>query len=142
MEVVINYWAVLLSAVVAIILGFVWFGPLFGKIWMRTIKIDMPTEMTKAMKQAMTRSYALVAAAALVMAAVLAHALFYVTEFTGLAGVSTGITTALWCWLGFMVAPLMGPVLWEDRPWKYFFITSGYWLIALCLMGTILSVWQ
>ncbi len=141
MEVVVNYWAVLGAALAAVVLGFIWFGPLFGKQWMKSYGMEMPKEITKSMKQAMMRSYSMVAVAALVMAAVLAHALFYVTEFTGLTGVSTGITTALWCWLGFMVAPLMGPVLWEDRPWKYFFITAGYWLVALALMGTILTVW-
>lgn len=32
----INYVAVVLAAVANMILGFVWFGPLFGKLWILT----------------------------------------------------------------------------------------------------------
>lgn len=142
MEVVINYWAVLGAAAAAVVLGFMWFGPLFGKQWMRVLGIEMPTEMTKAMKREMMRSYVITAIGAVVMATVLAHALFYVSEFMGVTGVATGITTALWCWLGFTAPPLIGSVLWESRPWKYWFIVAGYWLVALMVMGAVLSVWS
>ena len=141
MEVVINYWAVLFAALAAFVLGFIWFGPLFGKQWMRVLGVEMPTEMTKAMKRQMVRSYAITGIGALVMATVLAHALFYVFEFTGVTGAGTGVTVALWCWLGFSALPLIGSVLWEDRPWKYWFIVAGYWLVALMVMGGIIASW-
>ena len=37
MEVSINYLAVLVSAVSAMVLGFLWFGPLFGKEWSKAM---------------------------------------------------------------------------------------------------------
>ena len=142
MEVEINYLAVLASTLAAVVLGSLWFGPLFGKQWMRMVGIHIPGEITKPMRNSMMRSYALVVIGALVMATVLAHALFYITEFTDIYGIGTGTTTALWVWLGFVATPLMGSVLWENRPWKYWFIVAGYWLVALGTMGAILALWR
>lgn len=140
MEVVINYWAVLVATVAAIVLGTAWYGPLFGKQWMRIVGISMG-EMTPAVKQSMMKSYAILAITTFVMAFVLAHALSFASEITEAEGVLASVTTAIWVWLGFMVAPTISSVLWENRPWKYWFITSGYYLVSLILMSVILTVW-
>ncbi|MES2225746.1 MAG: DUF1761 domain-containing protein [Patescibacteria group bacterium] len=142
MEVIINYWAVLLAAIAAFVLGGLWFGPFFGKTWMKLAGIHMPHEMTKAMRSSMMRSYAVVAIFSLVMATVLAHLLFYMNIFTGVYGVDTGVTTAIWCWLGFVVPATLGSVLWEGRSWKYWFIVAGYWLVAMIIAGIILAAWR
>lgn len=141
MEVTINFWAVLIAAIVAVGLGFMWFGPLFGKVWMRATGIEMPGEITKAMKREMLRSYVITTVGALIMATVLAHAVYYVSSFIGIGGMATGVTVGMWCWLGFVALPLAGSVFWEGRPWKYWFIVAGYWLAALVLMGGILGAW-
>ncbi|HRH55712.1 MAG TPA: DUF1761 domain-containing protein [Candidatus Paceibacterota bacterium] len=142
MEVVINYWAVLVAAVAAVVLGAMWYGPLFGKQWMRLAGIQMPGEMTKSMEQAMIRSYVIQLISVLIMAFVLAHVLYFASAITDLEGVIAAITSAIWVWLGFVVPVTLGPVLWETRPWKYWFITSGYYLVALCVMSAILTAWQ
>jgi hypothetical protein len=33
----INYWAVLVCGVLSMVIGFVWYGPLFGKKWMEIV---------------------------------------------------------------------------------------------------------
>lgn len=142
MDVDINYWAVLLSAAAAFTLGSLWFGPLFGKQWMRILGIAMPGEITRTMKRQMTQSYSLVAIGALVMAFVMAHVLYYASAVFDAEGAIAGVTVAIWMWLGFVATPLLGSVLWEDRPWKYWFIVAGYWLVSLCVMGAILAIWQ
>lgn len=141
MEVVINYWAVLVATVAAIVLGTAWYGPLFGKQWMRIVGISMG-EMTPAVKQSMMKSYAILAITTFVMAFVLAHALSFASEITEAEGVLASVTTAIWVWLGFIVPVTLSSVLWENRPWKYWFITSGYYLASLILMSVILTVWS
>jgi hypothetical protein len=39
----INYWAVLAAALFTIALGFLWYGPLFGKSWMRHARVTRAT---------------------------------------------------------------------------------------------------
>ncbi len=34
-----EYLGIVLGAVAYIIIGMIWFGPLFGKVWMKSIKI-------------------------------------------------------------------------------------------------------
>ena len=36
----INYLAVLVAAIASIVLGFVWYGPLFGKTWTQLMGFD------------------------------------------------------------------------------------------------------
>jgi len=140
MEVVINYWAVLVATVAAIILGTAWYGPLFGKQWMRIVGITMG-EMTPAVKRSMAKSYTILALTTFVMAFVLAHALSFASQITEAEGVLASVTTAIWVWLGFVAPVTLGSVLWENRPWKYWFITSGYYLVALILMAVVMTVW-
>jgi len=142
MEVLINYWAVLLCAIVGIVIGSLWYGPLFGKQWMRIVGIKKPDEITPAIKRMMMKSYAITAVTTFIMAYVLAHVLYYTSSVTRMAGVDAGVQVALWSWFGFVVPATLGSVLWEDRPWKYWFITAGYYLVTLIVMGVILSVWQ
>jgi len=142
MDVVINYWAVFGAAVAAIVLGMLWYGPLFGKQWMRIVgisKADMEAMGEKG-KRMMMRSYALMTIGTLVMAYVLAHVLTYASAFTGSVGADAGIAAGLSIWIGFVAPVMMGNVIWEGRPWKYWFITSGYYLVSLILMGIILAV--
>ncbi len=35
----INYGAVLVAAIIEIVLGFLWYGPFFGKMWMKSIGV-------------------------------------------------------------------------------------------------------
>ena len=145
MEVPINYLAVLVSAVAAIVLGMLWYGPLFGKAWIKEVG-HTPEDMQRAKtdpaaKSAMMRSYALMSLTALVMAFVFAHALAFANDYLGASGPVAGLTGAFWNWLGFVVPPTLAMVLWENRSWKYFFITSGYYLASLAIMGVILTLW-
>lgn len=142
MDVAINYWAVLAAGVMAIVLGSLWYGPLFGRMWMRLIGTAMPGEITPAMKSSMVRSYAIQTVTTLVMSFVMAHVLFFVTEMFDIEGVIGGVTAAIWIWLGFVVPVTIGSVLWENRPWRYWFITAGYYLVTLSAMGVIFAVWQ
>ncbi|MBU1293128.1 DUF1761 domain-containing protein [Patescibacteria group bacterium] len=142
MDVVVNYWAILLCVVVAVVIGSFWYGPLFGKTWMRIVGIKKPDEITPAVKRTMMRSYTLSIITSFGMAYVLAHVLYYTTSITRVTGVDSGVQVALWSWIGFVVPATIGSVLWEDRPWKYWFITAGYYLVTLVAMGVILAVWQ
>jgi len=142
MEVMINYWAVLLCAIVGIVIGSLWYGPLFGKQWMRIVGIKKPDEITPAIKRMMIKSYTITAVTTFIMAYVLAHVLYYSTSVSRMTGVDAGVQAALWSWIGFVVPATLGSVLWEDRPWKYWFITAGYYLVTLVVMGVILSVWR
>lgn len=142
MEVDINYWAVLTAAGISVVLGMLWFGPLFGKQWMRLAGILMPEIITKEMQRSMFRSYAITALGAFIQATVFAHLYFFMAEATGVSGLLTAATLAFWCWLAFTALPFTGSVLWEGKKWAYWTIVSGYWLATLVATAIVLAVWQ
>lgn len=139
MQVDINYIAVIAAAAANMVLGFLWYGPIFGAPWKRLMgfsNADM-----RAMK--MTPLQAMVGGAigALVMAYVLAHSLVFASAYTATVGIAAGLMTGFWNWLGFAVPITIGIVLWEDRPWRLWLLNSGYWLVSLLAMGVILALW-
>lgn len=145
MEVVVNYWAIIVSAIAAIVLGGLWYGPLFGKTWMREMNIS-PEDMAKAKGDkaagnAVAKSYGIMAITTFVMAFVLSYTVTFATTYTQTFGVVGGLMNGFFSWFGFVMPVSLGGVLWEHKSWKWWFITSGYYLVSLLMMSVILAVW-
>jgi hypothetical protein len=139
----INYWAILITTVVSVILGTIWFGPLFGKVWMKMVGISKPEgPISPEIKKMMTRSYILVIIGSVLMNLTLIYSIVFGASYLQIEGVRAGIQAAFWNWLGFIAPVTLGPVLWENRPWKYWFITAGYYLVLLLINGAILAIWR
>ncbi len=141
----INYWAVLVAAAAQFVLGALWYGPLFGRSW--TAMLGWTKESMDAMmrepgaKRMMARSYVITAIGALLMSYVLAHALIFAGTYLDTFGVSAGLMAGFWNWLGFVAPATIGAVLWEQKPWKWWFLNAGYYLVGLLMMGVILAMW-
>lgn len=133
----INYIAVLVSAVAAMVLGSLWYGPLFGKRWMKYM--GWTKEKMDSMKKGsnMNVNYGIQAVGALVLAYVFAH----VISFSGATTITAGLQGGFWMWLGFVAPIMLGKVLWEGKSWNLYFLDAGYYLIQLLIMGAILASW-
>jgi hypothetical protein len=136
----INYLAVAACGVLSMGLGTLWYGPLFGKPWMKMMGISKG-EMNAETKKAMMKSYSLMFAGSLITAFVFAHVLDSFAIAQGTSGISAGLMGGFWMWIGFMAPVTLGSTLWEGKPWKLFAINSGYNLVFLMLSGVILSLW-
>jgi hypothetical protein len=136
----INLLAVIVSAVVTMILGGLWFGPFFGKPWMRLM--GFPADMQKPAQGAITKMYLIMTVGALLMAYVLAGAIVFMSAYTGITGLKAGIIAAVMNWLGFVAPVTVNYTLTgHQRSWKLWFITASYYLVSLLLMGAILTLW-
>ena len=137
----INFLAVVGAAVAAMILGFLWYGPLFGKKWLA--ESGMSAEKIEAMKaKSMNMTYVIMVVSTLIMSYVLSNALVFASTYLNASGVSAGLQAGFWNWLGFVAPVALGGVLWEGKSWTYWTITAGYYLVSLCMMGVILALWQ
>ncbi len=132
----INYFAVVGAAVAAMIVGFLWYGPLFGKAWMQLMNFDKK-KIDAAKKKGMGKTYVLAFASTLIMSYILAHFVDYTQAATFVDGAIAGI----WLWLGFIATVQIGSVLWEGKPVKLYVINTLHYLVALVVMGGILAVW-
>ena len=136
----VNYLAVLACVVVAMVLGYVWYGPLFGKEWMRLMGINR--DSMGSGNQNMPMLYGIQAIGALLTAFVMSHSLIFASVYLHESGISAGLQTGFWNWLGFIASVTVGMVLWEGKPWRLWVIVAGYWLVAMCTTGVILALWQ
>jgi hypothetical protein len=141
-EVPINYWAVLVCGVAAMVLGALYFGPLFGKMYSRLMGFDAmdPAKRAEVMK-GMNKSYALTFVGSLVTAFILAHAVIYAQAYMGWSGLSAGLVTGFMSWIGFIAPVTMGNVLWGQSTWKLWALSNGHNLLQLLIFGAILGTW-
>ncbi len=131
----VNYLAVLLSGIVFMVVGTIWYGPLLGKPWMKLV--NMSSESMKGPKGEMVRSMVLVFIAALVTSFVLA-VLIKTLLITTVGG---ALMLAFWVWLGFVAMTLTHRVLFERSPLNLFWINAGQYLVAYLLGALVLVLW-
>jgi hypothetical protein len=140
MDVVVNYWALLGCVVFAMIVGFLWYGPLFGKLWSREMgwtEADKQAAMANPSK--MYLSYALTALGALAIAYVLHHGLVFGNAYLNMSGLQGNLMGAFWYWLGFVVPVVLNEVLFGKKTWTVFGINIAYYLVLLLGMAAILT---
>jgi hypothetical protein len=146
----INLLAVLIAAIASMIIGSIWYGPLFGKTFMEGVGMDKwsAAEKEAAMK-GMWKMYLQQFVCSLVLAYVFAHVLWamslgaenYKAEMPVMSAIVTGTIGGFWMWLGFILPVKYGESLWSNKKFKYLSIDLVYWLIVLIAMGMILSAW-
>ncbi|HEV8354529.1 MAG TPA: DUF1761 domain-containing protein [bacterium] len=124
---------VIVAAVAQMVLGFIWYGPLFGKTWAGLMKMDT----TQADRSALTRIYAWSFVGSLVTAFVLDQ----FVRWTGATTAAAGATIGFWAWLGFVATVTAASVLYERRPTALYLLNNGYQLASLLVMGAILGAW-
>ena len=133
----INYFAVFAAAITSMIIGSLWYGPLFGKTWMRLSGLT-DTRLAELKKRGMRKIYMISFIMSLIMAYVLAH----FVAIWGAVGVAGAFQLAFWIWLGFVVTIVIAPFLWEDKPIKLYFLNITYSLVSLFAMALVLVFWR
>ncbi len=136
-DVIVNWTAVLAAAAACMVLGSLWYGPLFGKAWMKSMGWDPNQPMTPEKKKAGNKAMMWMVPVSLLTAYVLAHFVDYTASVTWAEGAQTGF----WIWLGFQLTLLIQSVIFEGKKRETMVINASYQLAALTTMGAILAVW-
>jgi hypothetical protein len=137
MDVEVNLIGVLAAAVVAMVIGSVWYSnAVFGKQWRKLEDINEAKG-----KEGMGKGIAGMIVISLLAAYVLAH-IAYLSDsfFVDSDFQSAAVSTAFWVWLGFFVPALAGNSLFNQRPWKSTIIHLGNWLVTLLAMGLTIGL--
>lgn len=96
--------------------------------------VNITPEMAERGKKRMPLS----AVIALIAAMLVAWVMSYVGILLGIFDWFGAVELGFWCWIGFTAPPMLGMVLWEQRPIRYYLIVSLYWLVAFIVMALIL----
>ncbi len=137
----INLFAVLVSAIVAFIVGFLFHGPLFGKLWMKLADIH-PTgnEKFKDMIPQMVWNFVSNFVTAYVLATIYAYV--STSHISNGAGIATGVMCAFLVWVGFLVTSSSIEVIWMGRKVKLWLFECASSLVVMLAMGIIISLWK
>ena len=54
-------------------------------------------------------------------------------------GIRTGMISAAFCWLGFVITSMLVNNSFARRDWRLLWIDGGHWLVVLLLMGAIMG---
>lgn len=136
----VNYLAILVGAILSMVIGAIWYGPLFGKKWMEIIGVStQDPEANKKMQKAYMPMYVVQFVLTLFQVLVLAH-LVADTKIVG------GLERSIWIWAAFVIPTMAGAVMWTNEQsknkWARFFIQGGYQLAVFIVFGLLLQYWK
>jgi hypothetical protein len=158
----INFYAILVAALTTLVVGFVWYGPLFGKVWMKETGLTEEDLKKDSMIKIFGLTYLFSVMIGIIMLLLTVHQFGalgmiggpdfiesakpsyqafmadYATAFrTYKHGALHGFMSGLF--LAFPLIAING--LFERRSWKLIFIHSGYWTAVMTVMGAIICGW-
>ena len=130
----INYIAIVIAAVVAWLAGAAWYMSL-GKFWMSAMGWT-PEQIAECKNRPHSYlPFIYVFVAELIMAWVLAGLLGHLGPVT----LRSGIISAAFCWLGFVMPIMAVNNIFAGRDARLLLIDGGHWLLVLVLMGAIIG---
>jgi len=133
----INYWAVLLATVAAMVIGSVWYVPkVFGNRWKKLARVRDPETTTEAMLPLMVS-----VVLAFLLAWVLAGSVAIAWHFYGGGYFSSAIVTGLTLWAGFTAGRFITHDVFEGRPSQLTVLNISHELVLVVAMSIIIGVW-
>ena len=133
----LNWIAIILAALSTMVVGSLWYGPLFGKLWTRLAKVKTDANYT-ATKAALL--YATAFLGSLVTAIVLATVTYVMQDFLGGNSLVIALETGVLLWLGFTAARIHMHDSFEGRPLKLTFLTVAHELMTISIMALIIGL--
>src|SRR3989344_990056 len=125
-----NWLAIVLALIASIVLGMLWYGPLFGKKWMK-LQGYSQKQINNAKMKEMTSVYIIMTISSLLTVYIFG----FLMSLVGTIGVIGGVMLGFWVWLGFIATYSTGSVLWEGKPWELWFLNNSYQFIIFLLVG-------
>jgi len=129
----LNYWAVIVAAVVAFVGNSVWYV-VFGN---ELAKVSPVFAELQAQKPAAWRMIA-VFAGSLVLSFVVAYLIGLKEDVTLMGAVGIGCLL----WLGLSAVQWMSSMVWEKVPLTMAAIHAGDWLVKLVVISAIVGAWR
>lgn len=134
-DISINWVAILLAVVAAMIIGFVWYGPLFGKQWMKLVGLKK-----KDIEKDQQMPLLIMLGLAIVQAFVLAYFIAFVSDFyPEYSQFSVGVLTGAWAFVGFVLPVLISNTVFSKGSKDLLKINLGNQFVTLVVIGAIIG---
>jgi len=131
----INFWAVLVAAMASFLVGWLWYGPLFGKQWMK-LNDFTPEKLREG--GGLPMPFIMIVNYVATVLAAFSIAMFIGAESDMSFGIFAGLMIAIF-WIG---TSRLNDVLYERQPFKLYLINLGYNVVIYLIMGAVLGAWH
>jgi len=138
----INTLAIIIAVVANFILGYLWYTPIFGRIWAKEMGF-VTNEKPPASAFAKGIIFSIIGN--FLMVWVFAHNMAVWNPVTWglppseMSASSNAFVAAFFTWLGFFLPVDLSSVAWENKSWKLFFINTGHHFITLLIAAMIIA---
>jgi len=144
----VNLWAVLACAVVSMVIGSVWYGPIFGKKWLEVIGAnELDLERRKQMQKESMPLYGVQFVLTLFQVYVFSTVMDFMYLVDPTRALDFGyVFVALFLCAGLVIPTVAGSSMWtadtSKVKWARFLIQSGYQVVLFVAFGLILGYWK
>jgi Protein of unknown function (DUF1761) len=136
----INFPAILVAALAAFFIGFMWHGPLFGKYWIKMMGIpqaEVDAMQAKGMGPMIPQMIA-----AYVQQVVMALVISFLANALLISDAMSAVMFAVMLWFGFIVTVTLNAVLWEKRKMDLYLFGIAYHLVSMVVVTLIVVLWR
>ena len=162
----INFYIFFLAALAPLVIGFIWYGPLFGKAWMKEMGFTKESLAGKNMALTFILCYVFSFLIAFFLLFLVVHQMGVMQTLQGETGFEEQTGEAFNYFQDFLanygdrfrtfkhgalhgtlsgmifVLPILSIIaLFERKSVKYVAINAGYWVVTLALMGGVICQW-
>lgn len=127
----LNWWAILVATASAFALGYVWYGPVFGKAWLAAL--GKTEDEIQPSATPFIVSFVAALATCIVVAALMGG--------LGMTGIANGAVLGLVTGVGFIAASMASDTAFCGWGWKLWAIQAGYRVAYSIIMGAIIGAW-
>ena len=131
----VNHLAVWASIILLTVLGFLWYGPIFGDKWMGLVGLDPATVEANPPGAGIWITN-------IIATVIPMYALAWFFDKLNVRTWSDGIIYGLLISFAFHFLSNMTGDMFAQRPYGLSWITGGYTMVALAISGAILGAWR
>ncbi len=134
----LNYISLIVVTVVGFLLGWLWYGPLFGKPWMAEMKIS-EEQMKAQMAEKGMAGYMI---KGLIFTLLSTFGLVVVLVSHGLPNWKHGAACGMFIGVFVTSMRMLNAGVWENRSLKLQAINAGHEIVLFTLQGAIFGAWH
>ena len=161
-----NFYVLFLAALVPMIIGSIWYGPIFGNTWMKEMGFTKESLAGTNMVKTLIICYVLSVLVAMALMQMVIHQMGAFSTLAGDPGFNEQTGEAFTYFQDFvakygdrfrtfkhgafhgvfagllLVMPILATnAMFERKGFKYIAINSGYWIVSMALMGGVICQW-
>src|SRR5258707_5306484 len=128
----VNFLGVIVAAIVAMVLGFIWYIPLFGKRWSALTGVSQADMQSGAGMMGYVYQFVAALIDSYAVALIFNHLAFTSAVRGALWGLLIGV--------GIVAASFVGNYIFMKRPLGLYLLDAGYQVVLFVIIGAILGV--